>query len=242
MRAALRTFVLGGVLGAGVVSGGALAFAQSGGTTVPPAAETPGTAPGTTTPGTVPDGTPGTTPPTTKAPDAPGAPGDAEPGEGCDPGSGRGGKGHGRAGGGARGGVHLGASADDLAKELGVTTDKLNEAVTAGRQALQDRGEPVRPSTRPPSDEEKAKVEADRKARAELFQKTVAEKLGVTPERLREAGVAVVSKRLDEAVTAGRLTREKADELLAKVRESGVPLLGGHGGHGGPGGGRRGPR
>ena len=58
MGSALRTFVVGGVLGAGVVGGGALALAQTG-TTAPPTEQTspttaaPGTtvAPGNTAPG-----------------------------------------------------------------------------------------------------------------------------------------------------------------------------------------------
>jgi hypothetical protein len=226
MNSALRTFVLGGVLGAGVVSGGALAFAQSTGTSVPPATEVPGTV----APGTVPDpveppaGTPGTP--------APGPGDEAEPVPPAD--------GHRRLGkGGHQGRGHLGkhllgrlgAGVDQLAAELGVSADQLREAHKAARQAVHELGKPERPSTRPPSDEDKAKLAAELKARAELYAKTVAEKLGVTPERLREASVAVVSKHLDEAVSSGKLSREQADKILDRVR-NGVDMGALPGGHG----------
>jgi hypothetical protein len=226
MNSALRTFVLGGVLGAGIVTGGALAFAQETGTTVPPA--TSGT-----TPGTAPAG------PGTPAPDDKGA---------CDPGDkGRGGKEGGKAG-----GFHLGANAEALATELGVTTDQLKAAEQAGREAVKALPDIDKPATKPPTQEEKDKLAADLKARAELYTKTVAEKLGVTPDRLKEARKAVVKKDLDAAVAAGKLTQEQADKLLAKVDEGGEGFgLGGpgkvgpggpgHRGRGGAGGGEKAP-
>jgi pyruvate/2-oxoglutarate dehydrogenase complex dihydrolipoamide acyltransferase (E2) component len=216
MNSALRTIVVGGVLGVGVVSGGALAFAQSGGTTVPPATE----APGSTAPATVPDTTePPVTAPGTPAPPATdGAeptPPAGEPGH-------RGGKGRKGAGKGHHGHLkgRLAASGEKIAAELGVTVDQLREAHKAARQAVKDQlGKPERPATRPPSEEAKAKMLESLKARAELYNKTLAEKLGVTPDRLRDARIAVVTRGLDEAVTAGKLTREQADKILAEIRD-----------------------
>jgi hypothetical protein len=218
MNSALRTVVVGSVLGVGILSGGALAFAQSGGTTVPPATE----APGSTVPGTVP-GTP--------APPAGGeakpSPPPGEPGQRGGPGRKGGGRGH-------HGHLkeRLAASGEEVAAELGVTVDQLREAHKAARQAVKDQlGKPERPAARPPSADDKAKLLEGRKARAELYNKTLAEKLGVTTDRLRDARIAVVTKHLDEAVTAGKLTREQADKLLAAVRDraEGDGLMGGFG-------------
>jgi hypothetical protein len=211
MNSVLRTFVLGGVLGAGVVSGGALALAQTADQTVPPATAAPGTAPDATA--TPPAATPpGTTP----------APSDkADPGR---PGR-RGAPGGGRPGGHHRGGhegIHQGvkAAGEDLAKELGVPVEQLRAATKAARQVVADQlGKPGRPAGRPATDEDKAKRKADLKARGELFTRTLAEKLNITPERLREARTTVMTRRVEEAVTSGRITRERADKILARIRE-----------------------
>jgi hypothetical protein len=257
MTSALRTFVVGGVLGVGIVSGGALAFAQTSGTTAP-SAEAPGTTtapPGTDAPTTAaPSTAPGTTaPPTTggTAPEgkAPGGTAPDAPGK-----AGRDGKG-GRGGHGQRGGRllgRLGAGEQQLATELGVTVDQLKDAQKAAAQAVMDLGRPTKPATRPPSDENKAKLEAELKARVDLFNTTMADKLGISTDRLRDARVAVVAKHLDEAVANGKLTREQADKILAAVRDGSLDGLkglghlgdhlgggfghGGHGGHPGKGG------
>lgn len=211
MNSVLRTALLGGVLGAGIVSGGALAFAQTTGTTAPPAAEAPGTVPGT-----VPNSTEApVTAPGTPAPPAAGEPTPAEPGKkGEHPGK----HGHGRLGKHLLG--HLGGISKEMAAELGVTEDQLREAQKAAVQAVRDLGKPERPATRPPSDEDKAKLTEALKARAELYNKTLADKLGVSTDRLRDARLAVLGKHLDEAVTAGKLTREQADKILARARDA----------------------
>ena len=95
----------------------------------------------------------------------------------------------------------------------------MRDARKAGAEAVHALGKPTRPATRPPSDEDKAKFAEELKARAEAFDKAMADKLGVSTDRLHEARTAVLSKRLDEAVAAGKLTREKADEILAKLRD-----------------------
>ncbi len=67
-----------------------------------------------------------------------------------------------------------------------------------------------------------------------------AEELGVSVEELDAAFRTVLSEQLDEAVADGRLTRERADQILERLDERGIEgILGlGHrrGGHfGGPG-------
>ena len=82
-----------------------------------------------------------------------------------------------------------------------------------------------------------------------------AKRLDVTPDKLRDALVAAQDAQLDEAVKAGKLTREQADEIKAMRKKSGSVfggplggprfrggphLFGGRELHGGPG--LRGPR
>jgi hypothetical protein len=207
MKSVLRTVVLGGVLGAGIVSGGALAVAQTAGTSAPPATEVPGTVPGSTEP---PVTAPGST---------------APPGNGATPpaDSDKKGEHRGKAGGRGHHGKVLGRLGDaskELAAELGVTEQQLRDARKAALQAVRDLGKPDRPATRPPSDEDKAKLTEALKARAEVYNRTLAEKLGVTTDRLRDARLAVLGKHLDEAVAAGKLTREQADTLLDRGRDA----------------------
>jgi uncharacterized protein (DUF433 family) len=59
-----------------------------------------------------------------------------------------------------------------------------------------------------------------------------AERLGVTPEKLRDALGAAQDAQLDAAVAAGELTQEQADALKARRARSGL-VLGGPGLHGG---------
>ena len=53
----------------------------------------------------------------------------------------------------------------------------------------------------------------------------VARELGVTPAKLRTALENALVKRVDAAVADGRLTREQADRLEARIRSGDVPLL-----------------
>jgi hypothetical protein len=200
-RSAVRIFVVGGVLGAGVMAGGALAVAQSGTTAAQPSGD-----PGTTTTVPVPD---------------------REPGD-CE-------RGQRRLG--AMGQHRVGA--EELAAELGVTVDAVNDARTAARQAVREElGRPARPSDRPRSDEER---DEQRQVRVDRHDQAMAESLGITVERLREARVAVLSEHLDEAVTDGRLSREEADERLERARQGDEGPVGGwtdgqrHGGRHGEG-------
>jgi hypothetical protein len=69
----------------------------------------------------------------------------------------------------------------------------------------------------------------------------VASKLGVTPEKLRDAISQALDERLDAAVKAGTITQAQADALRARLKAGGGGLLGpglgriGPGGPGGPG-------
>ena len=61
-------------------------------------------------------------------------------------------------------------------------------------------------------------------------------RLGVTPDRLRDALRAAEDAQLDAAVNAGELTQEQADAIKARRQRSGLVLGDGPGrGHGGPG-------
>ena len=67
-----------------------------------------------------------------------------------------------------------------------------------------------------------------------------AKRLNVSPEDLSAALQGAFEDRLDKAVADGRLTKEQADRIKARIKaEGGIPLggpLGGPGGPGGPGG------
>lgn len=61
----------------------------------------------------------------------------------------------------------------------------------------------------------------------------------ITADQVEGAYIDLLSKRLDEAVAAGRLTRTQADEMLERAKDApGLPRLGGpgmgRGRHGGP--------
>lgn len=63
-----------------------------------------------------------------------------------------------------------------------------------------------------------------------------AAQLGVEPTELSDALKQALKNRVDEAVEAGRLTEEQADELKERIDSNEYPLLFGRGGHGGWGG------
>ena len=62
-----------------------------------------------------------------------------------------------------------------------------------------------------------------------------AAQLGVEPSALSDALKQALKNRLDEAVEAGRLTKEQADELKERIDAGEYPLLWGRGGHHGHG-------
>jgi hypothetical protein len=67
-----------------------------------------------------------------------------------------------------------------------------------------------------------------------------AKELGIDSAKLGDALENALEKRVDEAVAAGRLTKEQGAELKARIESGAVPLLGLRGGrdehHGHPGG------
>ena len=63
-----------------------------------------------------------------------------------------------------------------------------------------------------------------------------AAQLGVAPSALSNALKQALKNRIDAAVESGRLTKEQADELKARIDSDEYPLVFGRGGdHGGPG-------
>ena len=55
-----------------------------------------------------------------------------------------------------------------------------------------------------------------------------AKRLGVEPDALENALEGALGARLDEAVAAGKLTKEQASELKARLKDGTFPLFGGH--------------
>lgn len=70
----------------------------------------------------------------------------------------------------------------------------------------------------------------------DAFLNDVANRLNVSPDKLKAAFDGALKDRLDAAVAAGRLTRAQADEIERHAQEhNGLPMLGGPGpGPGGP--------
>src|SRR5256885_11994770 len=58
-----------------------------------------------------------------------------------------------------------------------------------------------------------------------------AKQLGVEPSALSAALKKALENRVDEAVTAGRLTKAQGDELKQRIESGDVPLFGGPGFH-----------
>ena len=76
----------------------------------------------------------------------------------------------------------------------------------------------------------------------DAFLNDVANRLHVTPQKLKDAFLGALSDRLDADVKAGRLTRAQADEILKHAREDGDGMPGfGFGFHGPPPPGAPGP-
>jgi AraC-like DNA-binding protein len=57
-----------------------------------------------------------------------------------------------------------------------------------------------------------------------------AQQLGVSPQKLSDALKQALKNRVDAAVADGRLTKEQADSLKARIDSDEVPLFGLHGG------------
>src|SRR6059058_726155 len=77
-----------------------------------------------------------------------------------------------------------------------------------------------------------AAIAADRLGSSNDSQAVVndaAKQLGVTPSALTAALKKALENRVDEAVAAGRLTKEQGDELKQRIDAGDVPLFGGPG-------------
>ncbi len=75
-----------------------------------------------------------------------------------------------------------------------------------------------------------------RATRATRCSENAAQRLNVTPDKLRSALDGAAADQLDQAVKDGKLTQRQADRIEQQIREHGVPLGGPMGGPGGPGG------
>ncbi len=75
---------------------------------------------------------------------------------------------------------------------------------------------------------------------AEAVIDDAASQLGIEPSALSDALRQALKNRTDEAVDAGRMTKEQADDLKERIDAHEYPLLFGRGGHGGPGFGHHG--
>ena len=71
------------------------------------------------------------------------------------------------------------------------------------------------------------------------FLNDAAQRLDTTPEKLTKALRDAAIARIDEGVKEGRLTEEQADQMKERIRQGGLPFLGGPGGPGHRGGGGR---
>lgn len=89
-----------------------------------------------------------------------------------------------------------------LAPASATSTPAVASITTVNRQPDQPADQPALPK-------------ADRRAER---QQRVAERLGVTPEQLRDARIGVLGEDLAKGVAAGRLTQDQSDRLLAAAR------------------------
>lgn len=132
--------------------------------------------------------------------------------------------------------AHQAERANDLATRLGLTNDQVTAAREAAKAAVEAQfgPRPERPTT-PPTDEEKAAMDAGRQARHDLFEQTFADELGVTAEQLQAAKEAGFQAHLADEVASGQITQEQADARLQAMQNGERPPGGPGGrGHGGP--------
>jgi hypothetical protein len=112
-----------------------------------------------------------------------------------------------------------------LAKELGVSSGDLRDALDAVREKL---GPPKRPSG-PPS-------RAGMEKRCNEITDALASKLGKSGDEVRAATKKVMKAEIADAVKDKRLTQSQADKILEHIDSAAcLPAFGpGHGGHCGP--------
>jgi hypothetical protein len=120
-----------------------------------------------------------------------------------------------------------------LAGELGVSEDKLQDALEAVRQDLA-------PPRRPRRGQRPTKAQMEK--RCNEFTDALAKELDKSGDDVRAAIKSAAKKDIEEAVDADRLTRSQADRILSRLDDAAcVPAFGFQGrggpGCGGPGGG-----
>jgi len=114
-----------------------------------------------------------------------------------------------------------GAGLTDLAKELGVSTSKLRDALEAVRN---DLGPPKPPSNGNPP------TRADMEKRCTELTDALASKLGTTGDKVRAATKTVLKDKIEAAVKAKDLTRAQADKMIARIDDAAcLPPFGGPG-------------
>ncbi len=113
---------------------------------------------------------------------------------------------------GHRGGAHQKrrqARADALAKKLGISVDQLKAAVKQARTH-----KPAQPIT-------------DKAQRKAYWEGQIASALGISVDTLKAAELSsrvdVLSARLDQAVSKGRMTRDQADKILNDAKAGTFP-------------------
>ena len=123
-------------------------------------------------------------------------------------------------------GQHL----ETLADELGVSEEKLRDALEAVRDDLA-------PPRRPRRGERPSRAQMER--RCNEFTDALAKELGKSGDEVRSAIKSAAKKEIEQAVDDGKLTRTQADRILSRIDDAAcLPAFGFHGGPGcgGPGG------
>ena len=124
---------------------------------------------------------------------------------------------------------------ETLAGELGVSQDKLRDALEAVRQ---DQAPPRRPR----QGQRPSRAQMEKKCNE--FTDALAKELGKSGDDVRAAIKSAAKKDIEKAVDANRLTRSQADRILSRLDDAAcLPAFGLHhrggpgcGGPGGPGG------
>jgi len=149
-----------------------------------------------------------------------------------------------------------------LAGRLGVTTEKIQKAMTDQAKADVDKAVAAGTITAAQGATIKTGIDqgiggrfrlkaphratssatpptaAERQAEHSAREADLAARIGVTADQLKQARTAQAKANIDAQVTAGRLTTEQAATLKTAIDQGlqGGRGPGGHGGHGGPGG------
>jgi hypothetical protein len=111
-----------------------------------------------------------------------------------------------------------------LAAQLGISADELRDARRGAHETVvAELGTFERPESRPDTDEERDALRAQLQERRDAFDGALAAELGIEVQALRDARVAVVAPRLDDAVASGRITQERADAVVEAVATGQIP-------------------